>query len=83
MKSQKSNFPKTCDFLPVSLKPQYFRYHHMVNVKIINRYFKLRLKIKISISQLLNQLQNARDIAETCNSTPRTGIDDITSFFGP
>jgi hypothetical protein len=37
---------------------------------------------KWQISQLLNQLQNARYIAEITTEPERTGIDDITRFFG-
>ncbi len=37
----------------------------------------------LEIHQVLKRIENLWYIADTCNSTPRTGIDDITSFFGP
>ena len=59
----------------VDLDYRYPKYHNFSRV-----YQSLYM---LEIPQVLKRVENLWYIADTCNSTPRTGIDDITSFFGP
>ena len=77
---------KTCDFLPKpKVKASQFPVHISYLLQKCKKGQTQRNKFALIKKRYHNQLkrcQNSRYIAETCNSTLKTGMDDITGFLG-